>query len=311
MHNAGFILRVTLDFNEREMDELVKDSSVWLNINKTIIRSVSYERLIRTRKVKDTSSTAATHRHVSACLDEADWNLTVFVCMRACVQPTQPEAAAPECGETADRPSLYELITPLAFLSPHPPYQAVPSGNTCITELCSSVQGVLLDNFLLTAHTPPSLPPTRHPLAAALSPSLCRGWNGDVTAAERAQLRLPAAGRLHWGAAKFAQTERTVLHRLNKAEGKSKCWRRWKECEQSSRRVEHNNLGETFFQQAPNFANIHPRAKNYNPSRDVYPPAIPTSTFRCCRCCIHKQTVRCLGVKLFLSISAIIEWVLL
>lgn len=28
MHNAGFILRVTLDFNEREMDELVKDSSV-------------------------------------------------------------------------------------------------------------------------------------------------------------------------------------------------------------------------------------------------------------------------------------------
>lgn len=83
MHNAGFILCVTLDFNEREMDELVKDSSVWLNINKTIIRSVSYERLIRTRKVKDTSSTATTHRHVSACLDEADWNLTVFVCVRA------------------------------------------------------------------------------------------------------------------------------------------------------------------------------------------------------------------------------------
>lgn len=98
---------------------------------------------------------------------------------------------------------------------------------------------------------------------------------------------------------------------LNKAEGKSKCWRRLKECEQSSRRVKHNNLGETFFQQAPNFANIHPRAKNYNPSRDVCPPAIPTSSFRCCRCCIHKQAVRCLGVKLFLSISAIIEWALL
>lgn len=310
MRNASFILRVTLGFNEWEMDELVKDSSVWLNINKTIIRSVSYEQLIRTRKVKDTSSIAATHRHVSACLDEADWNLTVCLC--ACVQPTQPEAAAPECGETADWPSLYELITPLAFLSPQPPYQAVPSGNSCITEICSSVQGALLDNFLLTAHPPPSLPPTRHPLATALSPSLCRGWNGDVTAAVRAQLRLPAAGRLYWGAAKFAQTERTVLHRLNKAEGKSKCWGRLKECEQSSRRVvEHNNVGETLFQQAPNFANIHPRAKNYNPSSDVCPPTIPTSSFCCCRCCIHKQAVRCLGVKLFLSISAIIEWVLL
>lgn len=62
----------------------------------------------------------------------------------------------PECGETPDRLSLYELITPLAFLSPHPPSQALPRGNTCITELCSSVQGALLDNFLLTSPPNPS-----------------------------------------------------------------------------------------------------------------------------------------------------------
>lgn len=47
------------------MDELVKDSSVWLNINKAIIRCVSYERLIR-NKVKDTSFIAATRPHISA-----------------------------------------------------------------------------------------------------------------------------------------------------------------------------------------------------------------------------------------------------
>lgn len=63
----------------------------------------------------------------------------------------------PECGETPDRLSLYELITPLAFLSPQPSSQVLPSGNTCVTELCSSVQGALLDNFLLTSPPPPHL----------------------------------------------------------------------------------------------------------------------------------------------------------
>lgn len=255
---------------------------------------MSYEWLIGIQKVKATSSIAATHRHVSARLDEADCYLTACLC--ACVQPAQPEAA-PGCGATAGRPSLRELITPLAFLSPHPPYQAVPSGNTCITELCSSVQGAL-DNFLLTAHPTPPLSrlPTILSMLLHLPLSAVDEMETSLQQRERSSGYLPQD---------VFTEERPSLRRQS-----AQC------CIDLTRRKAKGNVGEECGRVRQSRRNVFSNRIQTSPTFILVPPdptpnAIPTSSFCCCGCCIHKQAVRCLGVKLFLSISAIIEWVLL
>lgn len=162
---------------------------MWLNINKTIIHSVSYEQQIRTLKVKATSFITVTHWHIYRHV-LIKW-LTMFLTVCVCV--FYPNWSCCSWEWRLQTVSVWinklQLFFPrstllYSFHSSH----AVPSGNTCITAHCSSVQGALLDNSLLTP-PPPSV--------AALSASPCRGWNGDITAAGRVELRLPAAARLY------------------------------------------------------------------------------------------------------------------